>query len=128
MFSQKNRLTANKSIESSEIKYKWTFKFSKKTKKERIRRSNYFGFFLLYFAISVIRIFLVIYVPVYLLNILNVDNSHLAFIQIFVYLIMFSGPILGFIFDRYSKNKKLILISSSILFLVSFLLSVFGGR
>ncbi len=41
---------------------------------------------------------------------------------------MFSGPILGYLFDRYSKNKKLILISSSILFLVSFLLSVSGGR
>ena len=128
MFSQKNNQTANKSIESSEIKYKWTFKFSKKTKKESVRRSNYFGFFLLYFAISVIRIFMVIYVPVYLLNILNVDTSQLAFIQVFVYLVMFSGPVLGYIFDRYSKNKKLILISSSILFLVSFLLSVFGGR
>jgi len=34
MFSQKNNQTANKSIESSEIKYKWTFKFSKKIKKE----------------------------------------------------------------------------------------------
>ena len=128
MFSQKNNQTANKSIESSEIKYKWTFKFSKKIKKESVRRSNYFGFFFLYFAISVIRIFLVIYVPVYLLNILNVDTSQLAFIQVFVYLVMFSGPVLGYIFDRYSKNKKLILISSSILFLVSFLLSVFGGR
>ncbi|MHA1242704.1 MAG: hypothetical protein ACTSQU_18255, partial [Promethearchaeota archaeon] len=71
---------------------------------------------------------MVIYVPVYLLNILNVDTSQLAFIQVFVYLVMFSGPVLGYIFDRYSKNKKLILISSSILFLVSFLLSVFGGR
>jgi len=128
MFRQKNNQTANKSIESSEIKYKWTFKFSKKIKKESGRRSNYFGFFLLYFAISVIRIFMVIYVPVYLLNILNVDTSQLAFIQVFVYLVMFSGPVLGYIFDRYSKNKKLILISSSILFLASFLLSVFGGR
>ena len=71
---------------------------------------------------------MVIYIPVYLLNILNVDTSQLAFIQVFVYLVMFSGPVLGYIFDRYSKNKKLILISSSILFLVSFLLSVFGGR
>jgi len=115
MFSQKNNQTANKSIESSEIKYKWTFKFSKKIKKEGVIRSNYFGFFLLYFAISV----MVIYVPVYLLNILNVDTSQLAFIQVFVYLVMFSGPVLGYIFDKYSKNKKLILVSSSILFLVS---------
>jgi len=40
---------------------------------------------------------------------------------------MFSGPILGYVFDRYTKNKKLILISSSILFLVSFLFSVLNG-
>jgi len=41
---------------------------------------------------------------------------------------MFSGPILGYFFDRYSKNKKLIIFSSSILFLASFLLSVLSGR
>jgi len=40
---------------------------------------------------------------------------------------MFSGPILGYVFDRYTKNKKLILISSSLLFLVSFLFSVLNG-
>ena len=128
MFSQKNKLSVNKSIESSEFKYKWNFRLIKKAKNDSVRRSNYFSFFLLYFAISVIRIYLVIYLPVYLLNILHVDTSQLAFIQVFIYLVMFSGPILGYIFDRYSKNKKLILISSSILFLVSFLLSVFGGR
>jgi len=128
MLSQKNNQTANKSIENSDVKFRWTFKVSKKTKKESVRMSNYFGFFLLYFAISVIRIYLVIYLPVYLLNILFIDRSQLAFIQVFVYLVMFSGPILGYFFDRYSKNKKLILVSSSILFLASFLLSVFGVR
>ena len=127
MFNQKNTTTANKSIESSEFKYKWIFRFLKKKEKRNIKKSNYFGFFFLYFAISVIRIFLVIYVPVYLLNILNVDTSQLAFIQVFVYFVMFSGPILGYVFDRYTKNKKLILISSSLLFLVSFLFSVLNG-
>ncbi|TES99804.1 MAG: MFS transporter [Promethearchaeota archaeon] len=128
MFSQKNKLTANKSIESSEFKYKLSFKLLKKNEKRSVKKFNYIGFFLLYFAISVIRIYLVVYLPVFLLNILFIDRSQLAFIQIFVYLVMFSGPVLGYLFDRYSKNKKLILISSSILFLVSFLLSVFGGR
>ena len=127
MFNQKNTTTANKSIKSSEFKYKWIFRFLKKKEKRNIKKSNYFGFFFLYFAISVIRIFLVIYVPVYLLNILNVDTSQLAFIQVFVYFVMFSGPILGYVFDRYTKNKKLILISSSLLFLVSFLFSVLNG-
>ena len=128
MFNNKDRATANKSVEISEFKYKWNYRFFKQREKGNIKRSNYIGFFFLYFAISVIRIYLVVYLPVYLLNILNVDRSQLAFIQVFVYLVMFSGPILGYLFDRYSKNKKLIIISSSILFLASFLLTVFSGR
>ena len=128
MFSQKNKITVNKSIESSEFKYKWRFRLFKINDKRIAKKSNYTGFFLLYFALSVIRIYLVIYLPVFLLNILFIDRSQLAFIQIFVYLVMFSGPILGYLFDRYSKNKKLIIFSSSILFLASFLLSMFGGR
>jgi MFS family permease len=128
MFGNKNSTTANKSIESSEFKYKWSFKLFKMKEKRSVKKSNYIGFFLLYFAISVIRIYLVIYLPVFLLNVLLIDRSQLAFIQVFVYLVMFSGPVLGYFFDRYSKNKKVIMISSSILFLASFLLSVFGGR
>ena len=128
MFSKENRTTANKSIESSEFKYKWNFRLLKKSEKRSVKKSNYIGFFFLYFAISVIRIYLVVYLPVFLLNILFIDRSQLAFIQVFVYLVTFSGPLLGYLFDRYSKKKKLILLSSSVLFLVSFLLSVFGGR
>ncbi len=127
MLKHKNTATVYKSIESSEFKYKLNFRLFKKSEKRNVKKTNYFGFFFLYFAISVIRIFLVIYVPVYLLNILNVDTAQLAFIQVFVYFVMFSGPVLGYIFDKYTKNKKLILISSSILFLVSFLFSVLNG-
>ena len=128
MFGNKNSTRANNSIGSSEIKYKWSFRLFKKSNKRSVKKSNYIGFFLLYFAISVIRIYLVVYLPVFLLNILLIDRSQLAFIQVFVYLVMFSGPILAYIFDRYSKNKKLILILSSIVFLISFLLCVAGGR
>ena len=128
MFNNKDRATANKSVEISEFKYKWNYRFFKQREKGNIKRSNYIGFFFLNFGISVIRIYLVLYLPVYLLNTLNVDRSQLAFIQVFVYLVMFSGPILGYLFDRYSKNKKLIIISSSILFLASFLLSALSGR
>lgn len=128
MISQKRKLTVNKSIESPEFKYKWNFRLFKMSDKRSIKKSSYIGLFLLYFALSVIRIYLVIYLPVFLLNILNVNRGELAFIQLFVYLVMFSGPILGYLFDRYFKNKKLIIFSSSILFLVSFLLSVFGVK
>lgn len=126
MIRQKGKFAVNKSLGSSELKYKWNFRLFKLNDKRSVKRTNYIGFFLLYFALSVIRIYLVIYLPVFLLNILSIDRGHLAFIQVFVYIVMFSGPILGFLFDRYSKNKKIIIFSSSILFLASFLLCVFG--
>ena len=128
MLSQKNNVTTNKSIESSELKYKWSFRLHKVNNKRSVKKTNYFGFFLLYFALSVIRIYLIIYIPVFLLNILSIDRGQLAFVQVFVYTVMFSSPILGFLFDRYTKNKKIIIFSFSILFLASFLLSVFGVR
>jgi len=127
MLNHKNSNIAIKSVGKSELKHKWIFRLSKKSEKRSVKKSNYFGFFFLYFAISVIRIYLVVYLPVFLLNILFIDRSQLAFIQVFVYLVMFSGPALGYLFDRYTKNKKLILISSSLLFLVSFLFSVLNG-
>ncbi|MBY9015223.1 MAG: hypothetical protein KGD68_05980 [Candidatus Lokiarchaeota archaeon] len=123
MFKQKNKQTANKSIESPAFRFRWSLRLMKR---RSVEASNYIGFLLLNFAINVIRIYLVIYLPVYLLNILNVDRSQLAFIQVFIYLVMFSGPVLGYFFDRYSKDKKLIITLSSLLFLASFLLSVFG--
>ena len=126
MIGQKRRFLANNSIGSSELKYKWNFRFIKLNRKSNAKKLNYIGFFLLYFALSVIRIYLIIYIPVFLLNILSIDRGQLAFVQIFVYTVMFSGPLLGFLFDKYSKNKKMIIFSSSILFLASFLLSVFG--
>ena len=124
MLNHKSTAAANKSMISSEFKNKWTFRLSKKSEKRSVKKSTYIRVFFLNFAISVIRIYLIVYLPVYLLNILKVDRSQLAFMQVFIYLVMFSGPILGYLFDRYSKNKKLIMISSSILFLASFLLSV----
>ena len=126
MISQKGKIAVNKSLGSSELKYKWIFRLLKVNDKRNVKRTNYIGFFLLYFALSVIRIYLVIYLPVFLLNILSIDRGQLAFIQVFVYIVMFSGPVLGFLFDKYSKNKKAIIFSSSILFLASFLLCVFG--
>jgi len=110
MFKNKKSTILSKSIKSSELKYKGKIKLSKMVEKRSVKKSNYLGFFFLYFAISVIRIYLVIYLPVYLLNILFIDRSQLAFIQVFVYLVMFSSPALGYLFDKYSKNKKLILI------------------
>ncbi|NHJ19926.1 MAG: hypothetical protein EAX91_03195 [Candidatus Lokiarchaeota archaeon] len=121
------RTTMNKSIESAELEYKWNFKPFRSIHKRNDKRINYIGFFMLYFAINVIRIYLVVYIPTFLLNILLTDRGQLAFIQVFIYLVMFLSPFLGFVFDRYSKNKRVILIASSALFLVSFLCSVFNG-
>jgi hypothetical protein len=125
MFKNKSRATVGTPAGRSE--YEWSFNSSKIDEKMRIKNPNQVGYFFLYFALSVIRIYLVVYVPAFLLNILLINRSQLAFIQVFVYLVMFFGPILGYLFDRYTKNKKLILISSIHLFLISFLFTVLNG-
>ena len=125
MFKNKSRATVGTAAGRSE--YEWSFNSSKIDVKMRNKNPNQVGYFFLYFALSIIRIYLVVYVPAFLLNILLINRSQLAFIQVFVYLVMFLGPILGYLFDRYTKNKKLILISSIHLFLISFLFTVLNG-
>ena len=89
---------------------------------------NYIGFFVVYFTLSSITVYLTIYLPVYLFSVLNVNRSDLAFIQIFSYSVLFLAPILGFIFDKYSLYKKLILNCSIFLFLFSSFATLLSGR
>lgn len=88
-------------------------------------KSNYLGFFIVYFVISSITIYLTVYLPVYLLSILNVNRSKLAFIQIFIFSILFVAPVLGFLFDKFNRYKKEILLFSFFLFLFSFIATIF---
>ena len=86
----------------------------------RIKKRNYISFFIIYFTLSIIQIYLAVYLPLYLLNIRLVVRSELAFIQVLAFSVLFLDPILGFSFDKYVKNKKIIISFSILLFLISF--------
>ncbi|NVM34809.1 MAG: MFS transporter [Candidatus Lokiarchaeota archaeon] len=90
-------------------------------------KSNYIGFFFVYFTLSSITAYLTVYLPVYLLSILNVNRSELAFIQIYSYSVLFLAPFLGFFFDKYTYRKNLIIVLSIILFLFSSLTILLSG-
>ncbi|NVM19542.1 MAG: hypothetical protein HWN80_17705 [Candidatus Lokiarchaeota archaeon] len=80
-------------------------------------QTNYISFFVVYFIISLINTFVILYIPVFMLVVLDVNRIELAFIQFLSYLTLFLGPITGLFFDKFThKKKKLILISSVFLF------------
>jgi len=83
-----------------------------------IFKTNYISFFIVYFVISLINTFITLYIPVFMLIVLDVNRIELAFIQFLSYITLFLGPITGLFFDKFSHQKKKILfISSMFLFL-----------
>lgn len=93
---------------------------------KKIININYIGFFSFYFSVSVIRIILAVYLPAYLLNVLNINRGELAFLQIFTYSVMFLAPLLGYFYDRYSRHKKILMFSFSLVLIMSFLILIFS--
>ncbi len=91
----------------------------------RVKKRNYISFFIIYFTLSIIQIYLAVYLPLYLLNIRLVVRSELAFIQVLAFSVLFLDPVLGFVFDKYVKNKKIIISFSILLFLVSFFVAIY---
>ena len=94
----------------------------------RSKKRNYVSFFIIYFTLSITQIYLAVYLPLYLLNIRLVVRSELAFVQVLAFLVLFLDPFLGFIFDKYVKNKKIIISFSILLFLTSFCVSIFSSN
>ena len=90
----------------------------------RVKKRNYISFFIIYFTLSIIQIYLAVYLPLYLLNIRLVVRSELAFIQVLAFSVLFLDPFLGFLFDKYVKNKKIIISFSILLFLISFFVAI----
>jgi len=91
----------------------------------RTKKRNYISFFIIYFTLSITQIYLAVYLPLYLLNIRLVVRSELAFIQVLAFSVLFVDPVLGFGFDKYVKNKKIIISFSILLFLISFFVLIY---
>ena len=85
-----------------------------------IFKTNYISFFIVYFIISLINTFIALYIPVFMLIVLNVNRIELAFIQFLSYITLFLGPITGLFFDKFSHKKKKILFISSVFLCLSF--------
>ena len=88
----------------------------------------YCGFFMIYYTISIFDALFIIYIPLYYLNILNVNRIELSFIQSLTYLTLFVTPLLGFLYDKYIKKEiqsKMILYLSCITLCCSFLIFIF---
>ncbi|NVM45101.1 MAG: hypothetical protein HWN79_09300 [Candidatus Lokiarchaeota archaeon] len=83
-------------------------------------KSNYISFFIVYFIISLINTFVILYIPVFMLVILDVNRIELAFVQFLSYLTLFLGPFMGFFFDKFSNKKKKLILISSVFLVFSF--------
>lgn len=83
-------------------------------------KSNYLSFFMVYLIISLINTCIILYIPVFMLEILNVNRIQLSFVQFLSYLTLFLGPITGLFFDKFSHKKKQLLLVSSLVLIISF--------
>ncbi|MFX1365147.1 MAG: MFS transporter [Promethearchaeota archaeon] len=93
-------------------------------KKIAKRRTNYPVFSIVYFIISLIEIYVIVYIPLFHFDVLNVNRLNLSLIQFFSYLVLFSFPAFGFFFDKYSIHKKIIIIIFSFLLFLGFLVFI----
>lgn len=83
-------------------------------------RTNYLSFFMIYLIISLINTFIILYIPFFMLEILNVNRIQLSFVQFLSYLTLFLGPITGLFFDKFSHKKKQLMLVSSLILIISF--------
>jgi MFS family permease len=96
----------------------------KTLKKIKNRKNNYVVFSLVYFIISLIQIYVLVYIPLFHFDVLNVDRSSLSLIQSVSYLVLFSFPALGLFFDKFSRYKNKIIVSFSFVLSLSFLMFI----
>ena len=76
------------------------------------------SFFFIYFVITMFQVFFLHYIPLYYLDILKVDSSKLALVQIFPYLPLIISPLFGYLYDRYIKKES----QSKLLYCISCLI------
>lgn len=108
-------------------------KFSRENIQEALKKiknskNNYIVFSLVYFIISLIQIYVLVYIPLFHFDILTINRTSLSLIQSLSYLVLFSFPALGFFFDKYSKYKNKIIISFSFILSLSFLIFILNNQ
>lgn len=103
-------------------------KIQEALKKIKKSKKNYVVFSLVYFMISLIQIYVLVYIPLFHFDVLSVNRSNLSLIQSLSYLVLFSFPALGLFFDKYSKYKNKIIIFFSFILSLSFLMFILNNQ
>ncbi|MHA2183031.1 MAG: MFS transporter [Promethearchaeota archaeon] len=89
-------------------------------------KSNYLAYCVVYFTINIMNIYLLIYLPLYFFDVLNINRSALALTELVSKSMLILAIFMGYFFDRFAQHKKFIIsISGFILFLSFFLFIVF---
>ncbi|MFX0073963.1 MAG: hypothetical protein ACFE96_00865 [Candidatus Hermodarchaeota archaeon] len=89
---------------------------------------NYISFFVVYFIISLINTLVILYIPVFMLIVLDVNRVELAFIQFLSYLTLFLGPLSALFFDKFGQKKRILISTSSAVLFVSFFFFVLNAE
>ncbi len=85
-------------------------------------KSNYLAYVIVHFTINIMNIYLLIYLPLYFFDVLNIDRTALALTQLVSRSMLIFTIFLGYFFDKFSQKKKKIISFSAIILFISFLL------
>ena len=84
-------------------------------------KSNYLAYIIVHFTINIMNIYLLIYLPLYFFDVLNIDRTELALTQLVSRSMLILTIFLGYFFDKFAQKKKKIISFSAIILSVSFL-------
>ncbi len=88
-------------------------------------KRNVLVYFYTYFVAQLIFVYVNVYLPIYFFNVLDVDRSLLAFIQIFAYSALLIKPVIAIFFDKANSPIKILIFLSSIGISISFICFIF---
>ena len=92
----------------------------------KIYKRNNVVYFYGYFVAQLVFIYINVFLPVYFFNILKVNRTELAFVQMFSYTALLIKPLIAIYFDKVKSTRKLFIIVSSFGILVSFIFFIFS--
>ena len=96
-------------------------------KKKSSHKKDILFFFYTYFSITLMVVYVNVYLPVYFSNVLIIDATELAFVQIFAYSAYFIKPLVSIYFDEKPVQKRLIYVILSSCLIASFIGFLFGA-
>jgi len=91
-------------------------------------KKNIIIFFYTYFSITLMITFVNVYLPVYFFNVLIINQTELAFVQIFAYSAYFVKPVVAIFFDKRPPRNRLLFMVLGLGLVVSFIFFIFEAE